>query len=626
MPQRLDSLGQLVSISDTYLFPFSEYNVDAYNVTFANLKRNLNDVRSTGQDFTLGANSDVRALTINSANRGIGIGSYYTGNGAYISFDFEVAGTSGFDTVSLLKGSGHNQIFRFDDKQNSWDLVKNGINDFYISGSSERTNQKNIFCPSGGRMLLTDATGYQMALDADVSLQLYAGDKIRFSLDDSINSINLDVTKSGIDADSNLFIGYNSGSDASSGVFFGQSGAIFVNNRNGTTRIGNTQTYPESRLLVSNQPTNGTLFKTALLESSTKPDLYFRETDSSSTVSIAYNGASSLHFAKNKAAGTTSVTDPFILDLANKRMGIGGSNPSYIIDVTGTNSLIERRITSNANLIIKNQSNFPTSSGPVGSMLTTYSSGNFNKFLIGYDFQNEYFFFQTGNTSNAYLSSRNTHTFSNSGDIDIIGGYTSRNEFSHGKFLSTFYASSTGGAPTYINFNNANYYYDKLGNACYYNLSPMSGKVVGVDLICQSQRNLRGATAYLVFNKFTGINFQSVGGNDYVSGSNYFQIYDPVADAYKTSIPLSNNAYISTTVPDTGYFRLSARYNAQGGSAFSNSDNLRFNSFEYMNWVLYCISGGNFHLVDEPFTIATTIEYTMDTGTSVDIRSSIGYF
>ena len=621
MAQSIDSLSQISTLDTGYLLIASDPSVASYNMNFANFRRNLNEIRSTGVDMTLGADTDTQSIVISSSTKKVGVGSMYTG--AAVLYDFEVGGTSGIDTYLGLRGTGVDQNLIFDDDIKSWQFTKDTINDFYLSGLS--SNYINLLFPSGGGAFISDGAGNAgTGLDFGVDVQLYAENKIRFSVDDSTNSLDLDFTSSGLQCNSDLYVDYYSGANATSGSFFGLSGAVFVSNVNQNTRIGNIDTFPDARLLVSTQDTDGVTYKTALLESDNKPNLYFRETDSNSTVSITYDGVNSLNFGKNRPASTTSLTDPLIIDLGNRKMGFGGLVPSYVIDATGTAASMTRVSSSNPTIIHKIKSDYPSSSGPVESIFTTYSSGVDNKFLHGFDFQNEYYFFQTGDTTDQYNIGVNTHEFNTSGDINISRYYTTNDKFSQGKFLQTHYASCTGGSPTYVNLNNANYSFNPVGNIGYHNLAPLSGRVIGVDLVCDSAGSLANKTGYLVFNKFLNVTTTDVGGTDYITGTNYFQIYDAAGADYFNSVTLSSNAYVSGLIGSDNIFRLAAKYGGTVGGAFRNPSNLQFDKFNYIGWVFYYRDSNGISILDKPFTLSTTVEYFVESDTETENGSYIG--
>tara|TARA_Y100000356_G_scaffold134093_1_gene142570 strand:- start:1030 stop:2772 length:1743 start_codon:yes stop_codon:yes gene_type:complete len=432
----------------SYLIPVSNYDVTAYNITFDDFSSNLNKVRSTGAaDMTIGANRDNPSITTNATTNRVGVGSYYTGIDPI--YDLEVAGTIDQNASIGLRGTGIGQSVNFDDNTAKYSIIKNYVNDFYLTGKT--ATHPYLYFHSGSGTFISDGFAYRATgLDSDVNLQLYATDAMRFSLDDNTNAADIDVTHSGFDSDSDFYFGYVSGANATSGSFFGLSGAVFVSNKTQNTRIGNIETYPDARLLVSNTNTDGISYKTLILEDENYANLYFRREGYAQTASITYNGTNSLHFGRSSATSTVSSTDGVILNLSNKTLGVGGVTPVYKIDATGSNSSAQRLQTSSDTMIMKYQSNYPSSSGPVDTMFTTYSSGLDNKFIVGYDFQNEWLYFQTGNTSNTYVSSRNTHRFYDSGDLDIKGSYTTSNNYCKGKFIQNYHTRCAS-SDIYIN-------------------------------------------------------------------------------------------------------------------------------------------------------------------------------
>ena len=448
MAQRLDSLLSTSSMQGDYLIPVSDYDVTAYNITFDDFSSNLNKVRSTGAaDMTIGANQDNPSITTNATTNRVGIGSYYTGIDPI--YDFEVAGAIDQNVSIGLRGTGIGQSVNFDDGVAKYSIIKNYLNDFYLTGKA--ATHPYLYFHSGSGTFISDGFAYQATgLDPDINLQLYATDAMRFSFDDNTNAADIDVTYSGFDSDNDFYFGYTSGANATSGTFFGLSGAVFVSNITQNTRIGNIETYPDARLLISNTNTDGTSYKTLILEDENYANLYFRREGYAQTASITYNGTNSLHFGRSKPTSTVSSTDGVILDLSNKRLGVGGITPVYKVDATGSNSSAQRLQTSSDTMIMKYQSNYPSSSGPVDTMFTTYSSGLDNKFIVGYDFQNEWLYFQTGNTSNTYVTSRNTHRFYDSGDLDIKGSYTTSNNYCKGKFIQNYHTRCAS-SDIYIN-------------------------------------------------------------------------------------------------------------------------------------------------------------------------------
>lgn len=618
MGQSIDSLSQ-VSVLDTgYLMPVIESGVTAYNISFLNFRKNLNDIRSTGVDMTLGANSDAPSIVIDSSTSFVGIGSFYTG--ITPQYTFEVAGASGSSPGISLRGTGVDQNLVFNDDVASWQFTKNSDNDFYLSGLS--LSHKSMLFPSGGGVFISDgAANNATGLDSGINVQLYANEKIRFTVDDSTNALDFTIDASGVQTSKDLYINYNYDANIASGSFFGLSGAVFVSNATQNSRIGNISTTPDARLIVTNQPTNGTTYKTLLLEDSNYANLYFRTSGISTNASITFDpGASNLYFGRNKTASTFNTGDPFVIGLASKRIGVGGVVPIYTVDITGSSNLAQRIQTSDDDLIIKYQSNYPGTTGPVNSIFTTYSSGATNNFIVGYDFQNEYLFFQTGDTQNTYYTARNTHKFYDNGNLDINGYYFTQNDFSQGKFIQTHYASSTGDvSPTYINLNNANYDFNTSGNVAYYNLAPMSGRIIGVDLICQADGDFNGATGYLVFNKFTGITETTVGTTGFITGTNYYQIYDASNSTYFNSPTIGSRAYVSGLI-NNNVFSLSAKYSAvnPNGPFRGTVAQLKFDKFNHIDWVFYCLSGTSLHLIDKPFNLTTTVEYFAENDTATE--------
>jgi hypothetical protein len=448
MAQRLDSLVSTSSMQGGYLIPVSDFNVTAFNISFDDFSSNLNKVRSTGAaDMTIGANRDNPSITTNATTNRVGVGSYYTGIDPI--YDFEIAGTIDQNSSIGLRGTGIGQSINFDDGVAKYSVIKDYKNDFYLTGKA--ATHPYLYFQSGSGTFISDGFAYRATgLDSDINLQLYATEAMRFSFDDNTNAADIDVTYSGFDSDNDFYLGYASGANATSGSFFGLSGAVFVSNITENTRIGNIETYPDARLLVSNTNTDGISYKTLILEDENYANLYFRREGYAQTASITYNGANSLHFGRSSATSTVSSTDGVILDLSNKRLGVGGVTPVYNIDATGSNSSTQRLQTSSDTMIMKYQSNYPSSSGPVDTMFTTYSSGADNKFIVGYDFQNEWLYFQTGNTSNTYVTSRNTHRFYDSGNLDIKGSYTTSDNYCKGKFIQNYHTRCAS-SDTYIN-------------------------------------------------------------------------------------------------------------------------------------------------------------------------------
>ena len=364
--------------------------------------------------------------------------------------------------------------------------------------------------------------------------------------------------------------------------------------------------------------------------------LYWLPSTSSEAVREA-QPVSQLHFARNKTAATVLSTDPVIFDLSNGRVGLGGIDPTYPLDVTGTSALISRYQTSSNSAFSRMQSN-PAATGPVDYVATAYGSGDFNSFIIGYDFDKAttgpsgpasgptsrvgQFFFQTGNASNVYDASRNVVTISDQGDINNKGLYTSDDNFCYGKFIDIHRASNLTGGAVYLNLDNIDYGFNQSGSAAYHALFPASGRIIGVDFICQLNSGISDGTGYLVFNNFTGLNLTNVGGTAYVTGTStsvnkrFFQVWDAYSNDYYDSPTLSNHCYVSGVISGQGFLNLKARINnVSVGNKFNNSvTKLAFGRYDYGSWVAYALrndgSGGTvFTPLTGAMNLTTIAEY-----------------
>lgn len=443
MAQRLDSLSTTSTLQNDYLIPVSDYDVTAYNISFEDFKSNLNKIRSTGVDLTIGANSDYPALTVKDTTRRVGIGSFYGASDTHAAlqplYDLEVAGTSGYNTAIGLRGSGVNQSLVFYDNNAAYEYKKTPFGDFSVKSSA--ADHPYIYFHSGSGTFISDGFGYQATgCDSDVNMQLYATDTIRFTVDDGTNALDADFTTSGIQSNGDFYFDYYSGANTSSGSFFGLSGAVFVSSHNQNVRVGNEEVFPDARLHVTNNLTDGVTYKTCLIEDENYPNLFFKQIDGSNTVSLTHNGASALYFGYNKSPSSISNQyDGVIFDLGNRRVGVGGINPSYTLDITGANQPMIRMQTDDPIMYNKMQLNYPQSVGDVETIFTTYTSGTKNTFLVGYDFENSYYYYQTGDTSDTYYPVRNTHKFYSNGDLDIKGSYTTTGKYCEGKFAQNYH-------------------------------------------------------------------------------------------------------------------------------------------------------------------------------------------
>jgi hypothetical protein len=641
MAETIPDLDQVSSIPQNALFLLSYSGAASQIVSFEDLSKNFNFVQPfSGNDMLFGI-QDTPVIRIVNSNRYIAISP--TGSFSPLSA-FHISGASGINNVFTLQNhTGASGAIRFYDETGSWYLLKDGYNNFSISGVFS-TNIKNnsLLISNDGSVLVTDGSLYSYTgVDPDVNIQFSVATGIRFSFDDNTNAGDITLSTSGINFDSDVYIGYNTGANTITGAFFGLSGAVFVDKDDATVRVGNTNRNTDARLTVSNVVVDGSPYKTLLIEDAGVPNLFFRNTGTLSnlTASIMYNQpVSQLHFARNKTAATVDTTDPVIFDLANGRLGLGGIDPTYPLDVTGTSSFLSRYQSYSQSAFSRMQSNYATSSGPVDYVATAYGSGDFNSFIIGYDFDKAtvgpsgpasgpttrvgQFFFQTGNASNVYDASRNIVTISDQGDINNKGLYTSDDNFCYGKFIDIHRASNLTGGAVYLNLDNIDYGFNQSGSAAYHALFPASGRIIGVDFICQLNSGISDGTGYLVFNNFSGMTLNNVGGTTFVSGistsvnKRFFQVWDAYSNDYYDSPTLSNHCYVSGVISGQGFLNLKARINnASVGNKFNNSvTKLAFNRYDYGSWVAYALrndgSGGTvFTPLTGAMNITTMAEY-----------------
>ena len=615
MASTIPELNQIDSIPDNALFLLSYSGLASDIASFDDLKKNFTFIQPySGNDMLLGIR-DTPVIRIVNSNRYIAISP--TGSFSPLS-QFHISGASGTNNIFTLQNhSGASGAIRFYDQNGSWYLLKDNDNNFTISGVKTNTiYNNNLLINSFGSVLITDGSLYSdTTVDGDVNVQISVATGIRLSFDDNTNANDITLSYNGIDFDKDAYVGYNTGANVVSGAFFGPSGAVFVDKDDATVRVGNTNRSTDARLMVSNVVVAGSPYKTLLIEDAGVPNLFFRNTGTlpNLTASIMYNQpVSQLHFARNKTAATVLSTDPVIFDLSNGRVGLGGIDPTYPLDITGTSALISRYQTSSNSAFSRMQSN-PAATGPVDYVATAYGSGDFNSFIIGYDFDKAtvgpsgptsgptsrvgQFFFQTGNASNVYDASRNIVTISDQGDINNKGLYTSDDNFCYGKFIDIHRASNLTGGAVYLNLDNIDYGFNQSGSAAYHALFPASGRIIGVDFICQLNSGMSDGTGYLVFNNFTGLNLTNVGGTTYVSGTStsvnkkFFQAWDAYSNTYENSPTLANHCYVSGVVSGQGFLNLKARIgNTSVGNRFTNSvTKLAFNRYDYGSWVAYAL-------------------------------------
>lgn len=636
MADTIPELDQVSSVSANALFLLSYTGLPSETISFSDLCKNFTSLKSANlSDMTLGVGSStIPIIRLTDSNKYVGVG--YSSSFSPLSL-LHISGTSGSNVYLTVENpSGYTGGIRFYDGTGSWYMLKNSSNEFSISGvKNGQIYKNNLFIDANGNLLLTDASLYaKTRVDTGINLQLFAETGLRISVDNNSLSNNYTFGFSGLDATKDLYLGYVVGANAVSGTFLGVSGSIFVDKDDGTVRIGLTDRVQDGRLMVTNIPIGGTPYKTLVLEDSSAPNIFLRTTGSSNTASIIYNQpVSQLHFGNNKTNSTPASTDKVIFDLANGRMGVGGIDPSYPIDITGSSNLVSRFQSSSDSAFSRIQSNRQSSTGPVDYVAMAFGSGDYNSFIIGYDFDKSVigpsgpstgpsnrvgqFFFQTGDSSNSYSANRNIVTISDQGDINAKGIYTSDDEFCYGKFLQIHRASNLTGGAVYLNLENINYGFQSSGSTAYHSLMPASGRIIGVDFTCQLNSGLTNATGFIVWNRFTGMQLTNVGGNTYVSGSSspsnraFLQIWNPGTNNFR-SPDLTYNSYVSGRISGQGILNLKARIgNTSDGSKFTNNTAfLTFDRYNYGSWVAYAVnSGGTVTPLTGAMNLTTMVEY-----------------
>ena len=636
MGDTIPELTSVSSISANALFLLSYSGLPSQIITFSDLCKNFTEIKSANlSDMTLGVGSSViPSVRIADSNKYVGIA--YSSSFAPLSL-LHISGTTGSNAYFTIENpNNYTGGIRFYDGTGSWYITKNNSNEFAISGvKNGQIYKNNVFIDANGNLLLTDASLYaKTTVDTGINLQLSVETGLRVTVNNNTLSNDYTFGFSGIDASKDLYLGYQVGTNAVSGTFLGASGSVFVDKDDGTVRIGLTNRVQDAQLMVTNTRIATSSYKTLALEDASAPNIFLRTTGSTDTASIIYNKpVSQLHFARNKTNSTPASTDKVIFDLANGRLGIGGIDPSYPIDITGSASLVSRFQSSSDSAFSRIQSNRDPATGPVDYVATAYGSGDYNSFIIGYDFDKSVvgpsgpstgpsnrvgqFFFQTGDATNTYSTSRNVLTISDQGDVNAKGIYTSDGEFCYGKFLQIHRASNLTGGAVYLNLDNINYGFQSSGSTAYHSLLPASGRVIGVDFTCQLNSGLTNATGFLVWNRFTGMRLTNVGGNTYVSGSSspanraFLQIWNPSTNGYR-SPDLSSNSYVSGRISGQGILNLKARIgNSTDGSRFTN--NVAFLNFDrdnYGSWVAYSVnSSGAVAPLTGAMNITTMVEY-----------------
>lgn len=644
MANSIPELTQVTSIPSNAYILLSYSGAPSQIVTFENFTKNFSFLQSNGSnDLLLGiGNSAVPAVRVSSTNKYVGIAN----NSAFSPLSLlHISGVTGANTLLTIENaSGASGGIRLYDNTGSWYILKDNLNNFSISGTKTNDIYNNsLFISASGDVLITDGTQYVNTVnDTGIGVQLFAASNIRLSVDNNTNSNDYTFAYNGLNSTNDLYLAYNLPTNPTSGSFFGLSGAVFVDKDDATVRIGDTNRVTDARLMVSNSSSASSPYKTVLIESAGAPNLFFRNTGSSNTASILYDQSiSELHFALNKASATTAATDPIIFDLSNKQLGIGGVSPDYPLDVIGSTTLLYRFQTDQASALTRIQSNYASASGPVDYVATAYGSGNYNSFLIGYDFDKSasgpsgpsaragQFFFQTGDSTNSYLSARNILTISDAGDVNAKGLYTSDNNYCYGKFLQIHRASCVSGNPIYLNFDEINYGFQTSGSVAYHTLFPATGRVIGVDFMCQLNSGVNNATGYLVFTKYPNIQEVNVSGINYISGSNnagtagFLPVWNPYTSGYQVP-SFSNHAYVTGAITGQGILNLKARINnSTVGHRFNgNTANLNFNRYQLGSWVAYAASSaGAFIQLTGAMNLTTMAEYfyTSDTDSATGV-------
>lgn len=640
MANSIPELTQVTSIPSNALILLSYSGAPSQIVSFENFTKNFSFLQSNGSnDLLLGiGNSNTPIVRLSNTNRYVGVAD----SSAFSPLSLlHISGTTGSNTLLTIQNpTGVSGGLRFYDSTGSWYVLKDNLNNFFISGTKTNDIYNNsLFINASGDVLITDGSRYVNSnVDAGIGVQLFASDKIRLSVDNNTNSNDYTFDYKGLTSVNDLYLGYDLPSNALSGSFFGLSGAVFVDKDDATVRVGDTNRATDARLMVSNSSSATSPFKTFLIEDAGVPNLFFRTTGSSSTASILYNQSiSELHFALNKSSASTSASDPIIFDLFNKQLGIGIS-PTYSLDVSSSSSLISRFQTSNQYAFSRIQAG--TAAAPQYAA-TAYGSGDYNSFVIGYEFnkstsgpsgptsRNGQFFFQTGDNTDAYLNSRNVVTISDGGDIDAKGLYTSDSNYCYGKFLEIHRASCVSGNPIYLSFDNIDYGYQTSGSVAYHTLFPASGRIIGVDFMCQLNSGVNNATGYLVFTKYPNLQEVNVGGINYISGSNnagtagFLPVWNPYTSSYQVP-SFSNHVYVTGAITGQGILNLKARIgNTTVGNRFvGNSANLKFNRYQLGSWVAYAVSGaGSFTRLTGAMNLTTMAEYfyTSDTDSATGV-------
>jgi hypothetical protein len=646
MGDKISDLPASSTIASTDVLLKSNAAGSTQIITFDNFQTNFNFLRSTGSNTMQIGVSDyaLPVIRIPSNNKYVGIGG---GSNFVPSSIVHISGYTGQNAIITLQAAnGYTGYFKFNDSYCPWYIANVPSGKFFISGDSNDTYFPSLTINTDGKVLITDASQYSVAnTESGVSMQFFAATGLRMSFDNNTNSNDYDFNYSGISSEKDFYINYHPSANMASGTFVGLSGSVFIDADFSLTRVGNNATrFPDARLMVTNDTTNGTTYKTCVIEDTANPNLYFRKVGQANTASFTFDPSTTqLYLAKNNTPASISSTDPFIFDVSNARLGVGGVDPTYPLDVTGNNGdLVSRYQSASQNLIHKYQSNFPGASGPIDSIFTTYSSGLNNNMLVGYRFESSKpygdagrvgeFFFQTGDTNNTSYSSRDIASISDKGDLDISRYYSTNNDFSQGKFIQVHRTScSETYKPVYLNLDNINYDYQSSGSLAYHSLCPLSGQVIGVDFTCQLNSGISNGTGYLVFNKFADAQLTNVGGIAYVSGTTvdsapFYQLWNASTNAFKNpnDINPGTQIYVSGIITGQGFLNLQARRsNTTVNQKFNGlgTDRLRFNKFDSISWVAYAVTNPaspQITILTGAKNLTTTVSYFVESDTATE--------
>lgn len=584
---------------------------DTYTITFQNFQKNFTYLSTTGSNtMQIGvSDSDTPVIRIPANTRYVGIG----GGANFVPESIlHISGYANQNTfLTIQPSSGHTGFIKLHDDYHPWYIGNVPSGKFFISGYSNDIHHKSINIETDGDILISDASQYSMSnVESGINIQLFAATGTRFTFDDGTNSNDIDFNYSGIKSDKDLYINYQSNPNILSGTFVGISGAVFIDHDNATVRIGNNDDRSsDARLMVTNDLTDGTSYKTFLVEDTANPNIFLRKIGVSTTASATFDPSTSqLYLGRNKSPGSISASDPVIFDLLNKRIGIN-VDPAAFLDISGSSALFTRYQSAGERMVIKYQLNSEVGSA-LNEIFTTYSTGIQNDLLVGFKFTGGYggtgalgqYFWQTGSTSNTYNSANNIATLSTQGDFNIDGGFTSDDDFCQGKFIQLHRTScSSDYTPVYLNLDNINYNHQTSGSLAYHSLCQLKGSVKGVDFTCQLNSGIQTGTGYLVFNRFNDLVLTGFNGTTYVSGTpigsrQFFQLWDAENDRYKSpeDISYTNYVYVSGLITGQGFLNLQARRsNTTNGERFygTSLSILDFNKFDNIGWVAYAVTG-----------------------------------